>query len=572
MRSFQHSVVLWPLFAFISCLLLAIAFSPQSISSIASSPFATLLNKRSEVIGVLSFAYAVLAALLALLDFWLRKHNSSLALQTITTLCRSRTLVVDSWTQFMGTIRNASSLIWLFSALVIGLLARAYFLAQPIRFDEADTFLYFVNRGPQYLFYYPRPNNHVLHTLLVYILTSLMDPNTVSIRLVSFTFGLLAIPLAYGVSRLLFPGTSGLLTALGIAVSPYLILYSTIARGYSLIVAFTLLIILLGIVYQAAPQRYSTFPIALAASLGILTIPTMLFPLAGFMLWLLVMVRLSTGSWRTSIMHFAIPCGLLIGVLTLLFYTPVIVVSNGAEQLLGSEYVQSRDFGQFVVRIVPNIINAYHRFVRDVPLVLILLAAMSIIGTIVYAARRRNWSAVALLPAILVGTMIVLIAKRVTPHPRVYIFLLPVFALYIDYAPSRISSFFSSRMRNLSGALVVVLAFVLSLGLLCNNSIPKYIDVGIFPEAEAAIRLLVPELSPETRIHCKYTKKAMLEYYRWMLTGDAWAKKSDDGEAIEFWIVDTASETIEDLTDQELYLVAQYGNAIIYSNEDTETE
>ncbi len=79
-------------------------------------------------------------------------------------------------------------------AVLLGVIALAIRLAhvrQTMRHDEAYTFLHYA-KAPlaSALSDYTYPNNHIFHTLLVWISTRLFGPSEVAIRLPAFIFGL----------------------------------------------------------------------------------------------------------------------------------------------------------------------------------------------------------------------------------------------------------------------------------------------------------------------------------------------------------------------------------------------
>ena len=130
----------------------------------------------------------------------------------------------DNWRNHRG----------LLAAMALGLVLRGYFLAEPLRYDEAYTFMEYVNQGWGRLFWYSAPNNHVLHTVLVKLAVLIWDGHPAVIRFPAFLAGVAGIPLAYWFCRRLVSERAGRCAAVGMAVMPYLILYGAIARGYSL--------------------------------------------------------------------------------------------------------------------------------------------------------------------------------------------------------------------------------------------------------------------------------------------------------------------------------------------------
>ena len=86
-------------------------------------------------------------------------------------------------------------------AVLLGVIAFAIRLAhvrQTMRHDEAYTFLHYATAPlASALSDYTYPNNHLFHTLLVWISTRLFGPSEVAIRLPAFFFGMLLVPAVY---------------------------------------------------------------------------------------------------------------------------------------------------------------------------------------------------------------------------------------------------------------------------------------------------------------------------------------------------------------------------------------
>jgi 4-amino-4-deoxy-L-arabinose transferase-like glycosyltransferase len=156
---------------------------------------------------------------------------------------------------------------------------RALVLSQPMQHDEAYTFIAFASRPfTAAISDYSLPNNHVFHTVLVYLAYHLLGNQPWIIRLPAFVAGVATIPLAYGAGSIYYSRKAGLLSAGLAAASPLLISYSANARGYTLICAFTLSAVILAVYIKDHPNSFTWALFVLACALGFYTIPIMLFP------------------------------------------------------------------------------------------------------------------------------------------------------------------------------------------------------------------------------------------------------------------------------------------------------
>ncbi len=160
--------------------------------------------------------------------------------------------------------------------LAIGL--RLAFLNQPMRYDEALTFNEFASRPLYYgLSFYPDPNNHLLNTLLVHVTSTGLGTQPWVLRLPAFVAGVLLVPATYALARLLYGRRAAFLGAVLVAVSSYLVEYSTNSRGYTLqALCFVTMFGLAGV----AVRRDSPTALLLAtlvAALGAYALPTMFY-------------------------------------------------------------------------------------------------------------------------------------------------------------------------------------------------------------------------------------------------------------------------------------------------------
>src|SRR6185436_8039750 len=128
---------------------------------------------------------------------------------------------------------------------VLAAVCRIAALRQPMRYDESVTWAYFVGRPwativSQYQF----PNNHVFYSLLAKATSSLAAWQPWALRLPAAVAGIAIVPLTWAVGRRFADRDTALLGAALAGASTPLILYSTNARGYSLVVVLFLCLLL----------------------------------------------------------------------------------------------------------------------------------------------------------------------------------------------------------------------------------------------------------------------------------------------------------------------------------------
>ena len=155
----------------------------------------------------------------------------------------------------------------LIAIVVIGALLRAYYLRQPMRYDESVTYLYFASQSwTTVVSSYTYPNNHVFHSLLVKSFATVLGDDPWVLRLPAFIAGVAMIPATYAVGRRLFGSDAALIGAALVSASGALTFYSTNARGYTMICLASLLLAnaLLSLRERPSTAQWSVVVVVLA--------------------------------------------------------------------------------------------------------------------------------------------------------------------------------------------------------------------------------------------------------------------------------------------------------------------
>ena len=452
----------------------------------------------------------------------------------------------------------------LLTATLLGIGIRAFFMAQPMRLDEAYTFLYYLNQGRD-PFYYNVPNNHVFHTLLAKLAVLIGGAAPAVIRLPAFAAGVLCIPAIYFVCKRFNP-QAGLLAALGMAVFPYMILYSTMARGYSLIMLFTLLLTLAGQRYLDQPSRMRCVMIAVLSALGLWTIPTMMFPLAGLYLWLTLMILIQARNLVALLRNFLLPTLGLTALLTVIFYIPVVIASHGSETLFSTQYVNARPWNDFLTHIAPHLRQIFTDFFRDVPTAAkylgFLLAGIGLFA----AVRRRAWSALLLLPCILLGALVIFFAKQAIPFVRTWIYLIPFFLLFADLGYSALTEKLQSTPRLTLAAVLLAGGLIYAGSLAATDAISRYADTGSFPEAQTVARTMKPLLTGNEFIAVMDTANFPLYYYLCIEGAPPQKPDLDPKTVRRYFVVQNSWYPLSNLTTQPVEQIFAFGDAAVYTS------
>lgn len=357
---------------------------------------------------------------------------------------------------------------------------RSAFLSQPMRYDEALTFNEFASRPLYYgLSYYPDPNNHLLNTLLMHVGYVVLGNQPWVLRLPAFVAGVLLAPATLALTWQLFEPRAAVLAATLVAVSSYLVEYSTNARGYTL-QALSFVVLLGLVIFGACRGSLSALLlVALVSALGVFAVPTMLYGVVIAATWLLVELRRQPASPIHPTQLAAV--GLIFGLVVALAYLPVSIVS-GPDKLAFNRFVVPLDLGELAIQLPASLRRTFELWNRDIPLP---LAAVLAVGFVLASPRVP-------LAVISFGVCLAFILlQRVAPFERVWLFLLP---LYFAIASGGLARFVDGRW------LALAFGAVLGFFTVTSGSILSSSETGVFPDAEAVAHTLAPRLMPDDAV------------------------------------------------------------------------
>ena len=276
-----------------------------------------------------------------------------------------------------------------------------------------------MNKSVLFLFYYPLPNNHVLHTLLARLCVELFGNSALLSACHPLQTGVLGIPATYILTRLIVKTReSGFLAAALAAVFPYLILFSTWPGGIPSLSCLACGLPLPDFGLMEKPNLPLCFLFSLVFSLGLLDIPTFLFPAGGIFIWTWIGLK-SRGMGHGAIVScFALPCAWMTGICTLCFYTPVIISMNGVQPLVANRFVHSLTWGEFAARLPGHIQQTGWQMISGTPVAAVILLVFVLIMGQIHLARTKNQAGFRMLPVILLINLLVLTAKHAIPFAR----------------------------------------------------------------------------------------------------------------------------------------------------------
>lgn len=319
-----------------------------------------------------------------------------------------------------GWLANVILLGSMFVALVI----RLNNLNIPLGHDEAYMYNAFASRSFWHIVSnYHLPNNHVLLSLAIKIVTSLFGNHVWTLRLPTILAGVLMVPAAYFFAKRFYSKETAVLSSILVAVFPILVQYSVLARGYVIIGLVTLLLFSLGDYVRIQKNRFAWLLIALLSALGFFTIPIMLFPFGALYIWLFVAWALGdirSYAPKSKFLKYWLGSGIGAALITIILYAPIMVYSF--DRFFGNGFIAPLGWDIFPITIWTRLRNTWIEWTMSIPAWIVLL---SVLGLLVSLLFHKKLSGQKFPPqlAFILWIVTLLFVRRPDMLPRFWLFL-----------------------------------------------------------------------------------------------------------------------------------------------------
>ena len=424
---------------------------------------------------------------------------------------------------------SALPVVALVAIAIMAVAIRVLHVNQPMRLDEARTFLdYAIRPLPDAISNYNIPNNHLLHTFLVWLSVRLFGHAEWAVRLPAMIAGLLIVPASYLATRALAERNAALITSALVAVLPGLILYTANARGYSMVVlAFLLLLpVVNALADMESLSRWIAFGLLIA--FGAATIPVMLYPAGAATLWLVAERARRHGL--TAMAPFALRLlGVLAvaGALTAVVYVPAIQ-RFGLTSISGNKFVMPYSWAMFFGALPQFVKRLRDTIALGIPsLSLLLLTLAALLPIVTRTPSRGKLFTLALATGF--WCVALLVVTRRPPPPRVWLFLAPLLCIYSGIGLAHFGSWLSRRAQIGEQYIIPAVALLLAIGLAGTNRRTVFENdesVGFVAGPDVA-RYLLAQARPGDRLMVSNLVSPEVDYYLFTIDG----KRFGDMEA-----------------------------------------
>ena len=429
---------------------------------------------------------------------------------------------------------NVDTAISLGLICLAGTLLRFAFVRQPIRVDEANTVLAYASK-PLYLALslYNEPNNHFLHTLLVHLSMIVFGKAEWAVRVPAFLAGVSLPLLAYWFTSRLANKDAGFVAAALVACSSLLVEFSANARGYTMLAAGTLAILICGLetLRKASPVWFGLF--ALCAIGGAWTVPIFVLPLGGAVTWLLWetsgrSARFHRVYWiRLGVTLLAVAAG------TAILYLPMVAVNGPLSLVAFHGYVQNQRVSALGSSGGPAALAAslrvfakgnaiefarvWHTWHRDLPQGWPLVACAAFLYAAASYLRLRR------LAISLAGWVLLLVLPgHLVASARNWLMFLPLYLACASVGLARLGRIIIKNdvlRRDVFAWGSVGLALLLAVPVLRSGSIVASKETGVLPSAREIVDFFDSRQITSSQILCSWDSELPLHYYWWRKSG-----------------------------------------------------
>lgn len=380
-----------------------------------------------EKYSILQIALLVTSFMSLLFSFAFLKKRTQAQERLTPVLKRTNTIFIDQ-RRFINEIKPIRFYFFTFLVLQFIFFSCCAFTF-PISYDEAWTYLNFTNKSIlSSATYYPAPNNHVLFSILTNITNILpIDDPKIKMRMINVFLSILSSYIFFKLLCKFYSQKISLFTTALFTFSYPVALYSMQARGYGMLLLFSLTAIYSSISYLEFPSKKYMIIYLIAIIAGFYTIPTFLYPFIAMQLFICwnCFSNKKLGLFKNFVFVNCIG-----GCMVFILYAPIIFI-NGLQAITNNSYVKSISLTQVMHQLPEHFTYSLNWLlgVNKGGVVMVALIILSLCYTLINKNMEnglKNASQCMLL--LLLSPPVMLIFQRVVPFERTWTYLtIPVF-------------------------------------------------------------------------------------------------------------------------------------------------
>lgn len=291
----------------------------------------------------------------------------------------------------------------------------------PIFVDEAQTYNWFTQKGFfASLSSYPSTNNHVLFSVITNFFHYLPVDAKISLRLPNLLLGSVFFVTSFSIFKKFF-STQVALIANNVIVFSYVFLHYTImARGYMLYIVSCALCFfcIVELIKGNLNRKYWNLFIVFSV-IGLYSIPTFVYPLATFSIFLLFIFRKNVEQIKRLIVS-----GIIICLVTVLLYFPIFYFNDYHKVFTDNTHLLSLSVNDIGIFLSSNFSGFYNILLGIHSPLLFLLYFLAIIFVFVKGKDTDDRRVIPLIILLFVLPFVFLMIQRIIPVVRMWSYLI----------------------------------------------------------------------------------------------------------------------------------------------------
>ncbi len=369
------------------------------------------------------------------------------------------------------SISKANWYIFILVFLLTGFIKLYYFFTQPITNDEAFTWLNYVKPGfLAAVSYYNLTNNHILHSLFCNVFDLLPVSPVYSLRITSFIAGLLSLFAAFVFFNKFLNTQAKFIAFLFFAFSLPVLQYGVLARGYSLLLFFTIVssFILLELCKNKKNRKKLWAVFVISSILGFYSLPVYVYVFASqTVFYMAISIKNKEIGYLKEFFTGTLITVVIVGVL----YAPVLFI-NGIDAITGYDFMQALPIKEFL-KNYPDFIIGYFVWISGANHYFALFSFIVLITGLIYSFKSKHILFVFIVSFLSVP-LLMSVFQRIIPFNRLFVFNSLIiglsFGLFVEFLLKKINL---SRLKvNLiltTGSFVMSIILFLSFSNLCKQ-------------------------------------------------------------------------------------------------------
>lgn len=355
--------------------------------------------------------------------------------------------------------------------LVLGsaVILRLIHIYDQISHDEGYTYTVFSSTSLfNIITNYHLPNNHVFNSLLIYFSTHLFGIQPWVIRLPSLLAGILLIPSVSILANQVYDKHTALLSSILVAIIPGAILYSTIARGYSLVSFFTVVALIMACYVWNHKNLFAWSLLVLFCAFGFYSNPVMLFPFGIIFAWLFFENLVShpeAYKSKQKFLKYWLLSGFSTAIIVLILYTPIFIYS-GVDKVFANQWVSPQPWAGYLKSFPSQIPNIWQEWTTGLQSAWKIVLIIGFTLSLVLHQRISRFHFPLQIAAFIWITFLVIV-QRPEQAPKAWAFLQALFAMWCAAGIIGLFKLISKKLPlrvSLSGIVVCIAVMIISIG------------------------------------------------------------------------------------------------------------